>query len=488
MTGYDVVVIGAGTAGCVMAARLSQDPARRVLLLEAGPDYPTLAELPEEIRNGWDSAGDSHDWDYHGEPRRGAGGEHLPRGRLVGGSGAVNACFALRGSPADYDGWASAGNPGWSFADVLPIFRALEADADFGDRPWHGADGPVPIWRTPPQQLTDLSRAFLDSAEAVGHQRVADHNQPGALGAGPAPLNVEQGVRQSTALTHLAAARTRPNLTIRPDALVDRVQVQRGRATGVRLAHPAESVTADLVILCAGAYGSPAILLRSGIGPADELSACGVEPLLDLSGVGRHLHDHPLVVLALTGPRGLAELPRYQALVTTADLHLFCGGAWRHDEQSHFIVAGGLVRPQSRGRLWLRSADPADPPRIDLGLLTDPADRPPLRAGIRQLADMLATAPLAGLLTRPADDGPPVADDSELDAWIAARAGTYHHPVGSCRMGPDPAHDAVVDASGTVHGIRGLSIVDASIMPTVPAANTNLPTVMVAEHIAAGLR
>jgi len=490
----DVLVVGGGSAGCVLAARLSEDENCRVVLLEAGPDLATVADLPADVVDASEPTL-AHDWGYVAEPDGSGRRITLPRARLIGGCSSTNGCFALRGAPEVYDGWAQLGNPGWSFDEVLPYFRLLEADADFGGES-HGHNGPVPIRRHPPAELNAVQAAFIDAACTYGLPYVADHNRPGALGAGPTPRNAREGVRMSTSLTYLAAARGRPNLTVRGGALADRVEVRGGTATGVRLAD-GEVVAADRVVLAAGAYASPAILQRSGIGAAGQLSAFGINVAADLPGVGENLIDHPLVAIDLptrpgvTGPRfqSIATLRSQLAPAAGPDLHLFAAGPFDVGPSGAvFGLVTGLVLPLSRGWVRLRSADPADPPRIDVAHLRHPDDMRRMLEATLIARTISRTAPLADLVEGPElTPGPSVGDDNAeaIAASIASRVSTYHHPVGTCRMGADPDGGAVVDSRGRVHGIERLHVADASIMPTIPSANTNLPTIMVAERIAA---
>ena len=418
----------------------------------------------------------------------------------MGGCSATNACFALRGSPQDYDQWAARGNPGWSFADLLPVFRAIESDADFGGD-WHGSGGPVPIRRPPPGELPPWQRAFADAAVAAGHRLAGDHNEPGTAGAGPAPRNVRDGLRMSTALTHLAAARGRPNLAIRAGTTADRVELSGTTARGVRLAG-GEIIEADAIVVTAGSYASPAIVMRSGTGPAAALHDLGIGVAADLPGVGNNLIDHPLAAADLPTTPGYAG-PRFQVMLTARspladpagppDLHLFAAGPFDDTASPAggvFGIVAGLLAVRSRGPVRLRSADPADPPHIDIAHLRHPEDMTPMIEATRHARRLSRTPPLAGLITAAElAPGPAISDHDTagLARSIRERAGSYHHPAGTCAMGPRPDDGAVVDARGAVHGIGRLWVADASVMPAIPAANTNLTTIVIAERIAQGL-
>jgi choline dehydrogenase len=463
-----------------------------VILVEAGPDYPTRQDLPADVADA-SAPTLGHDWGFIAEPDQLGRRVALPRARLVGGCGATNAGFLLRGWPADYDGWAMRGNAGWSFADLLPTMRAVEADdiADSG----HGGDGPIPVRRTPYAALPPLQKAFADAAVAAGHLAIDDHNRAGAIGVGPAPRNVRDGVRMSTALTHLEPARSRPNLTIRADAFVDRVVVSDGRAHGVRLAS-GEVISADRVVLAAGTYASPAILLRSGIGPAADLREMTVDVVADLPGVGANLADHPLVAVDLrcSIPPGNAPFDVILSMRSSLaepddppDLHLFPAGPFAGTDGAVFGIVTGLLSVRSRGTVRLRSADPGAPPRIETGHLREPADLHRMIEATLHARWLSRTAPLSDIVTAPeVSPGPHISDDdtAALTHSIRSRVGSYHHPVGTCRMGPDPTTGAVVDVHGAVHGIDALCVADASVMPTLPSANTHLSTIVVAEQIA----
>ncbi|MGW7279935.1 GMC family oxidoreductase [Streptomyces sp. NPDC054844] len=421
----------------------------------------------------------------------------MARGKLVGGSSAVNSAIALRGHPQDYDGWATRTGSAWSFENLLPHFRAVEHDLDF-TTPWHGTHGPVPVRRYRPEELHPLQQAFRDACLALGYPAVEDHNAPGTRGIGPVPVNRIDGVRQSTALTYLARARGRRNLTVRADTLVDRVVLDGGRAAGIRLADGQGTVLrAGQVILAAGSYGSPTLLMRSGVGPAGHLRGFGIPVVSDLAGVGGNLQDHPVITLVFRANTAPPEVHAavLQMFLTCAsgenagtDLHVFPLGPETGDDGSVILTLYvGLLRPHSRGQVRLRSNDPGQKPRIDLGFLTDPRDGERLVAGMRLARRLAQTPPLDGLLGAELAPGPSMATDEQLHQALRRSVTTYQHPVGTCRMGPAGDPGAVVSPTGAVHGVEDLYVIDASVMPGLPTANPNLTTMALAEHCAAAL-
>jgi choline dehydrogenase len=451
-----------------------------VLLLEAGPDR--RADTPPELRDGWTIEPEPFDWGYESEPYAGSA-RPARRKKLLGGTSWLTR-FTPRGSPADYDGWEALGNPGWSFDDVLPYFIRLEEDTEFGHEPWHGDRGPIPSTRYLDLDYTEVAAAALEALAATGFPAVEDHNRPGAVGAGRMPMNTRDGVRVTTADAYLASERTPPNLTIRGDSAVGSVVFEGSRAVGVRFLDG--TVTeAGSVVLCAGTYGSPPILMRSGIGPPARLRALGIPVTADLPGVGSNLADHPEVVVDCGYTGACRSAPVLHSIATfhsagrstreTPDLMLWLADP---EEDASFVIEVVLLRPRSRGTVRLRSADPSDPPIIELPNLSDASDAERLAEGYRRALEVANRPQVRRLCT-----GPAPLEPQDLDELIRAEQYSLPHVVGTCAMGPRPEDGAVVDPSGRVYGTERLSVVDASIMPDVPSGFTHVPTIMIAERL-----
>jgi choline dehydrogenase len=478
----EVIVVGAGSAGCVVAARLAGS-GRSVLLVEAGPDPGR--DLDDTFHDGWNLPA-GHDWGYEAEPDERGSVRTLRRGRLVGGTG-WQTRFALRGAPSDFNAWAARGNPGWSFEDVLPWFNRVETDQDFGDAPWHGLDGPLPITRYPELRRSEIHEAILEAFLSAGFADVADQNRPGATGVGPMPMNAIGGQRVTTADAWLPEGGRPATLVVRADTLVDAIVLDGDRTTGIRLAD-GTVLRAGAVVLCAGVFGSPAILLRSGIGSPAGLAAVGIRAQIDLPGVGENLADHPEVDLD-PGWRGSGEAgPVLHSIATfrsastgpeePPDLLIWTADPGPGEETVSTDVV--LMKPRSRGTVRLRSASPVDAPVVALPGLRDPADAVRLAEGVAIGVDV-ANRPA---LRRHCTETPAARD---RDALLEHVRGTWYslpHLVGTCAMGPSPADGAVVDASGKVHGVAGLAVVDASIIPEPPSGFPHLVTIMFAERLA----
>jgi choline dehydrogenase len=496
---FDVVIVGGGSAGAVLAARLSADPQRRVLLLDAGPDY-RADQYPALLANAnLVAASPEHDWHYHSDDAARLGHDiGIPRGRVIGGSSAVNAAVAMRARPADFARWAERGIEGWAWPEVLAAYRALE-NTPTGDDAWHGRNGPFPVRQRTAAENTVSMRAFVTAAESVGLPHVDDFNGTRQHGVGPYPLNVVDGVRINTGMAYLTAAvRARPNLTIRGRAETDRVLIERGRAVGVVLVD-GDMIPAGEVILSAGAIGSPAILLRSGIGPKGHLGEMGITTVADLP-VGERLQEHPFFynVYALKAS-AVAMTPAAGAIVWTRsrdaakdDLDLHISGTHLIDPKASptggaIVLACAVTLPASNGSVRLASRDPRIAPRIRYNFFEQETDLDRMVEAVELSRRIGRSAPFSELIDHEMAPGASMPDGQALRRNIVANVAGYQHPTSSVPMGADGDRTAVVDAWGAVRGIAALRVVDASIIPDIPSVATNLTTIMLAERISAHL-
>ena len=491
----DTVVIGGGTAGAAIAARLAQAASGSVLLLESGPDYGALAEgrWPSPLLDARSLPG-GHDWGYLNGASTGRPGHLLERARVIGGCSAHNGCAAIWGSRVDYDGWAALGNEGWSTDELLPFFRL--------------ASETLRVKRISAAEVTPWQQACLDTAPKIGIPQVADlNNLDEDMGMSTSPVNILDGVRWNTSFAYLDPLRGNERLTIRGGIQVDRLRLDGGRVIAIEAIGPEGPLTieAERIVVCAGTYGSPAVLLRSGIGPEADLRALGIETKLELP-VGKNLHDHPAVYLKYRGTPQLVAammdfiakggtlfseqtIAKFRSKYCTSayDLHLFPVGGQFFDtaDSWEFLLPVANMTPLSRGSVQLTSADPFATLKIDTAYLSDPEGRDLaiLWDGIEQVRDYACQSPLAKLV------GEEISPTAEYRTPEDVRRDNlhYYHAVGTCKMGPASDPTAVVDARGKVHGLDNLYVADASIMPVVPRANTNIPALVLGERIAAWL-
>jgi choline dehydrogenase len=521
---YDYVIVGAGSAGCVLANRLSEDPTTRVLLLEAGnEDKPLRVRAPGLYNLLWRT---KYDWDLYTEPQAHVDGRRMywPRGKLLGGTSCLNAMVYIRGHRSNYDEWRDLGNPGWGFESVLPYFKKSEA-FNGPSSPLHGTAGPLGV--SSPPHVADVTRAFVNAASARSGAPVsADFNGEDQEGVGTFHHTIRDGVRACTATAFLDPARTRRNLTVVSGATALGLVMNGTHVRGVRYERAGKLEVANAereVLLSAGAIGSPHLLLLSGIGPADHLQSFGIPVQADLPGVGENLQDHLLTVVqyrtlrkgsprlsvpgllywiaeySLTGKGSIAGSP-----VEAGGFVKLRPGASRPDLQFHFVPFGidapntdekrdppvgryfsllpSLIYPKSRGTIRLKTSDPRAAPAIDPRYFSEPDDLETLVQGVRLSRDIARTAPLAEYRGEEVTPGEKATTDDQIRTNIKSRTNTIFHPVGTCKMGTD--HRAVVDSELRVRGVSGLRVVDASIMPTIVGGNTNAPTIMIAEKAA----
>jgi choline dehydrogenase len=520
---FDYIIVGAGSAGCVLANRLSSDTKNRVLLLEAGPEDKALSlKIPAACLSNLNST--KHNWAFQGEPEPELNGRQVQhdRGKVLGGSSSINGMVFVRGNALDYEGWRQSGCEGWGYADVMPYFKRMETYSG-GEDDFRGIDGPLHVHRAEPKE--PLALAFIEAGKQAGYKTTDDISGYCQEGFGVFDRTVFKGERWSAARAYLDPVRSHSNLTVVTHALVQRVVINENRATGVIYQNEkGRLVSASAikeVILSAGAVGSPHLLMLSGIGPEDHLDSMGIDVKADLPGVGQNLNDHPDFVLKYKCLQPVSLWPKTKPLAMAAagvqwlltregicasnhfdalacirsgagveypDLQITISPIavddnWAPLKEHAFQIHVGLMRAHSRGRIELRSNDPADTPRIFVNYLQDQRDRELLRKGIRLVRELVEQPAFTNLKGDEIFPGPDIQSDGDLDKKLNTHTTTQWHLSCTARMGAATDRHAVVDACGQVHGFSGLRVVDASIMPFVTNGNTNAPTIMIAEKL-----